>query len=154
MKKLVIVRHGAYGPSEGLNDIGKQQIRLLGEQLGNIISGDSIMIFTSTAERAHQSAEILGKIFGVKNQLCEFLHSDCEHKEDHQKVLELVCTHKDSADVVILVTHLEYGENFPLYFAMREFGEVHFSGFGIKQGQAWVIDCQAKDMTLVAPDFR
>jgi phosphohistidine phosphatase SixA len=154
MKKLVIARHGSYGHDDCLDDFGKKQIRLLAEELKKLINGDKVVILSSTAERARQSAEILAEVLVVEHQLHELLWSDCDHPHSHQKALELVRSHKEGADIIILVTHLEYGEGFPSHFGQHELEGTSLNGFGIQKCQAWIIDCQAKKMDRLAPVVR
>lgn len=151
MNKLVITRHGPYGPDYCLNDRGRKQMRLLAEQLRPQIDGDKIVILSSTADRARQSAEILGEVLGATHQLHEVLWSEGSRLPNHGKVLELIRAHEGNAETLILVTHLEYGEEFPAHFGHHALGGIRLDGFGIEKGQAWVIDTETKRMALVAP---
>lgn len=151
MKKLVLARHGDYGDDYCLNELGKKQMRLLAEELKKHTNCDKVVILSSTADRARQSAEVLSEVLGVEHQLHELLWSDCNHREDYKKALELIRAHKEGAEIIIIVTHLEYVEGFPNHFGQHELEGTRLSGYGIKKGQAWVIDCQTKKMDCLAP---
>lgn len=149
MKKLIIARHGAYGDDLNLSPFGQQQMMSLAKQIKGHINGDRVVILSSTAPRAQQSAEILAQHLGVIHQLHDLLWSDSDHPHDHHEALKLVRTHKDSVDVIVLVTHLEYGEEFPQFFSNRELNGTRMDGNGIGKGQAWIIDCELKRMLLI-----
>jgi len=67
VKKLVIIRHGAYGNDGCLNEFGKGQIKSLAEKLREHMSGDKVVLLSSTANRARQSAEIISSVLGVEH---------------------------------------------------------------------------------------
>lgn len=150
MKHLIIVRHGQYGPGQQLNDRGRAQIEALADRLKSFMNGVKVMILTSTADRARESAEILGSAFGVGFEEHEILWSESSYPEDLPGTLKLVRSRKDNADVLVLVTHYEYVEKFPSYFARNELGTPMSSGL-IEKGEAWVIDCFQKTLTHVRP---
>lgn len=138
MKQLIVVRHGQYGYDGRLNDCGRVQIGALADKLRSLINGVTVMILTSTVDRARESAEILGSAFGVGFEEHEILWSENSHPEDLPGTLELVRSRKDNADVLVLVTHYEYVEEFPSYFAREELGTSMHSRL-IENGEAWVI---------------
>ena len=94
------------------------------------------------------SAAILGKAFGVPFEEHEVLWSENRHPEDLPKTLELVRSKKETVDVLILVTHLEYVNRFPTYFAKEELGS-YFPHDSINKGEACDIECEAKTITHV-----
>ena len=147
MKTLVIVRHGDYnGPR--LSDRGRNQMKTLGEKLQTLINGSSVLLLTSIAGRAKESAEVLGSVLGVGFEEHEILWSENSHRENLPGALELVRSRKDEADVLILVTHYEYVDEFPAYFANQELG-VQLRSNLIGKGEAWVLDCQQKTLEHV-----
>lgn len=148
MKKLILVRHGEYGWNNQLTDYGRQQIASLSEQLKPHVNGASLLILSSVAPRASESAEILGSAFGVGTEEHDVLWSENQHREDLPAALELVRSKKDVAEVVMLVTHLEYVCDFPNYFGQHELG-VSFQYQEISKGTAWVIDCEQKTINHV-----
>ncbi len=148
MKKLILVRHGKYGSDDKLNASGRKQMDNLSETLKSIINGESVIILTSTAPRASESAEIISKSLNVPFEEHEILWSDNGHPEDIPKVLELVKFHKEKSDILILVTHLEYMDRFPTHFASKELG-VAINFQRSEKGCAFVIDCAEKTMSKI-----
>lgn len=147
MDKLIIIRHGDYD-GVNLSDFGKRQMAELGNRLMPQINGD-VLILSSTAPRARESAEILGKAFNVSIEDHEILWSDRSHYEDFPKVLELVRSKKEEVDVLILVTHLEYVYGFPGHFGQTELEISTFPYREIGKGTAWVIHCEGKTIEHV-----
>lgn len=143
MDKLVIVRHGHYDSNDQLSECGRVQIRELSKKLKSSINGSPLLILTSNQDRARQSAEILGSAFNVGFEEYEILWSEGKHPEDLPGALELIRSRKNDAEVIVLVTHYEYVEDFPRYFGKNELG-VELRSHLIDKGQAWVIDCQQK----------
>lgn len=139
MKQLIIARHG-HDINGLLSDRGRIQVGLLAEKFNPLINGASVLILSSTADRAQKSAEILGAAFGVEFEKHEILWSGGSHFENLPAALELVKSYKDKADVLILVTHYEYTERFPGYFAEQEW-KIRFQGQPLGNGEAWIIDC-------------
>jgi phosphohistidine phosphatase SixA len=150
MRQLMVVRHGHYGDDSRLSDRGRAQMGALAEKLRAIMSGALALILTSTATRARESAKILSSSLGVGCEEHEILWSDGSHPEDLRGTLELVRSHQDKVDVLILVTHQEYAEDFPPFFAREELRTPMRTGL-IAKGEAWVVDCAQKTMTLVSP---
>lgn len=147
MKLLAVVRHGDYnGPR--LSDYGRNQMKALGEKLQTRINGSPILLLTSIAGRAKESAEVLGSVLGVGFEEHEILWSENSHRENFPGALELVRSRKDEVDVLILVTHYEYVEGFPTYFASREMGAELYSNL-IGKGEAWILDIQQKTLEHV-----
>lgn len=149
MQRLIIVRHGEYGGNDRLSEYGKEQITQLGEKLKATVNGGRVVILSSVAARAVDSAEILGKTFGVEFEQHDVLWSENRHRENLPKALELVRSKKDDADILVLVTHLEYVERFPSYFGEEELGNPSFPHREISKGTAWDIDCNQKTITQV-----
>ncbi|HEC94285.1 MAG TPA: histidine phosphatase family protein [Candidatus Kaiserbacteria bacterium] len=146
MKHLIVVRHGDYYEN-GLSDDGRKKIKCLAHKLRPYVSGESVVILTSPVGRAYESAGILCSFFGVSCEKYEILWSENSHPKDFAGTLELVRLNNKS-DTLILVTHYEYVETFPQYFAMSELG-ISLSSYLIGKGEAWVIDCQQKVLTHI-----
>ena len=149
MKRLIVVRHGEYGDNGGLNTNGQAQIDALADRLHRLIDRASVLILSSTAVRARESAKILAKAFGggiIEDY--EVLWSESRHPEDLPAALALVKSRQDLADVIILVTHLEYTELLPAYFC-RMVLDIHRPSQSLRNGRAWVIDCELKTLELV-----
>lgn len=148
MKKLIVARHGYFSPCGKLDDFGIDQMTKMAEKLRPYLIGCTSLILSSTAPRALHSANILSFELNINFERHEVLWSDSEHEEDFPKALDLVRSKKNH-DVVILVTHLEYGEGFPAYFANKELGGHEVCCEGIRKGQAWVLDCETFGLELL-----
>ncbi len=154
MKKLVIVRHGDYGFDGSLSKTGRGQMERLARGLRSRLGGGKAIILFSTAPRGEQSARILGVELGITElEPHEVLWSDRDNgRSAHPaETLALVRSKKDQYDIVILVTHYEYAEEFPMYFSNFEFDGLLFTCAEIKKGEAWVIDCETRQRVKVKP---
>lgn len=148
MKQLIVVRHGECGQDNRLNYRGYAQMVALAGKLKPFINGESVLIITSPTDRTRESARILGTAFGSEIEEYEVLWSENSHPEDFPGALELVRSQRDKADVLILVTHYEYTEGFPEFFAKEEL-EVKLHAREIKKGEALVIDCLQNTLTHI-----
>ncbi len=144
LSKLIIVRHGSYVDTTGhLSAVGQQQITSLGERLSPHL-GDNVVCLSSTLVRARQTAKIL---IGDKNLITtDLLVSASNIYERPAKVLELIRSHaKQVISTILLVTHYEYTQTFPCYFAQHELRcDNGFPRVSLLCGEAWLIDCVAK----------
>lgn len=149
MQRLILIRHGVYGYDDRLNETGRQQMNEIAKKLQPTLNGGRVALLTSVAARARESADIIGKLIGVEPEEHDVLWSENRHRENLPKALELVRSKKDVVDVLILVTHLEYTERFPRYFAQEELGGGTFPHREVAKGEAWDIDCEQKTCTLI-----
>lgn len=143
--KIILVRHGEYGgPEARLSNFGINQINSLGEKIKNIINGErSICIFSSPFNRTMESSEIIGNILSVeKIENCPLLRLNEEPKEnDFQKILDLIHSQiEEKVEVLILVTHMEYTNEFPGYLSEEEFNGINLKCPSVLKGQAIVIN--------------
>lgn len=153
MQKLIIVRHGDYFRSGGLSPFGRVQINALATRLRPIIEeGATILIATSPAPRACESAQILGDQFGCDPEAYEVLLSDEDHYEDLDAAYDLIESLEDLADVIILVTHYEYAELLPYCFVSKKRFGIDAQTQVIPKGTAWVINLNDKTLTHVEHD--
>lgn len=147
MKTLVVARHGAYTYRDGeyhLSDFGRDQIELLAGALETTINGQSVALLTSTAPRAKESAEVLGKKIDVEPQEHELLRSEGGRPMDIDGVIALIQEH-ENFDIVIIMTHYEYSEFLPRPFAEKVLGTTDgFPRYATNKGEAWVVDCDAR----------
>ena len=149
MKKLILVRHGDYEKSTGkLNPFGNLQIKGLSGSIKDLVGDKSVIIFSSTAPRTIDSAEIISTMLKTSYQRVSFLRSGGGYVEDFPATHKLVLENQEKADVIILVTHYEYVEDFPDFFSQREFSS-ELRGNVIGKGSAWLIDCKAETLTLI-----
>ena len=149
MKFMALVRHGNYN-SRGLTSDGQEQIGSLGDRLKGLLNGSTVAILTSPTRRAVESADILARVLDCTTEVHDVLESGGGVYPKCDEVLALVHSWRDSVDAVILVTHLEYTEDFPRYFFQEEF-RVRMFSTNIPKGSAYVIDCHAKTMVHLEP---
>ena len=142
METLIVVRHGDYNHN-GLSNYGREQISSLSNKLKPFINNAPHLILSSTATRAIESAEIIAKIFNAPYEEHEILWSESRHPEDFPGTLELIRSRKHEIKVITLVTHYEYVESFPEYFAKKELDAKLYSHL-IGKGEAWAIECNNK----------
>lgn len=138
MKQLVIVRHGDYHIVE-LNERGRAQIGSLGRKLQPLIKPGVVVIRSSPQMRTKESAQILGPIFGVTTEADELFLSGGNVVPRFAEATAYV--QALAADIVIVVTHLEYLYGWPQYFG-REVLSVDFPCEKLSYGEAWLIDCE------------
>ena len=141
MKKIIIIRHGKHGPDDHLSKQGIDEIKYLAYDLKEVIAGASALIFTSPAVRAEESADIISEILNVNYEKHEILLSGKMHATDRLGLLKLINERQEEAEVIVLVTHLEYAESFPGYFG-RNFLKTYLPTGKLKKGEALVIDCE------------
>jgi len=144
MEKLILVRHGNYNGSV-ISDSGRQQMEILARKLQLELQDKRVLIISSTALRAIGSAEVFSNVLGISFEQDEKLWSDNDHWRDHSQLLELIRARQEDADVIILVTHLEYTEEFPAYYGKEEL-KVNWNQREIEKGEAWIIDCIKKTL--------
>ena len=112
MRMLVFVRHGDYGKDGHLDDSGRKKIGSLAKNLRSLIKeGTTVKILTSMADRATESAEIISNIFNDVFEKHKILYSDITCEVKVPEVVELI-KGQGAYEVVIVVTHLEYVEEF------------------------------------------
>lgn len=151
MKKLIVVRHGDYGFDNHLNEKGEGQMKRISEKLREHIKGLSVYILSSSADRARESTEALSRELDIGFEFNELLWSDEEHGWSNEALLDLIRT-KTRVDVIVLVTHYEYANDFPRYFAMFQLKVEDASPFckRVEKGEAVVIDCEALTLTKLS----
>ena len=147
---IILVRHGQYGYNGRLDDKGRATIFALIDQLKTIIGEQSVAIITSAAEWAKQSAALIAQTFGL---LLDYQHEGFQalwvyndHMESFPRAKELVKEHQDKADILIVVTHKEYAEELPCFYAWTEWN-ASFSVFKVSYGEAIVIDRKNKTVS-------
>ena len=149
MKKLILVRHGQYDNSGHLTDNGREQIKMLTKKLMQYTEDDmSVLVLASPAQRTYESAEIISKLFDIESETQDDLLSDGLNSPMNLDRLYKRIKSIDKADVIILVTHFDYVADFPNYFSEMEWG-IKLPSVEIGRGEAWIVDCEQKTLTLV-----
>ena len=148
MEKLILVRHGAYFGNLHLSPEGVKQIKNLAPKLKDLTQGKKVAIFTSTAIRTKESAAILAEQLGCPVEEWPVLGSDAYWVERIEALMEQVNARASDFDVIIMVTHMEYTDQFPYYFG-REMWKIELPFDRLSKGEAIVIDCVAKNRTII-----
>lgn len=150
MKFLIVVRHGEYDEDYNLDHDGRCQIQGLSEKLKEFVNGNETLLLSSPAPRAIQSAQIISEILGMPAEEHDILWSDNDHFRDFDGLRMILRERKSEAEVIIIVTHLEYVEGFPLYFAVNELGmAVRRAPIPLK-GEACLLDCSTESFHLIS----
>lgn len=116
-KRIYLLRHASYasGNSDpGLSSYGeKQALELANKIISDINNPDEkVEIWTSSANRANETAEIIQKTMQVDSlQVKEKLWSDCDHHEDFGWLKGML--DEFEGENLIIVSHLEYVRLFP-----------------------------------------
>ena len=147
MKKLLIVRHGSYDNDLRLSDNGKREIRKLAEYIKTNSDGYSVLILSSSALRASDSAKVMSDILGVGFEKIEEFCNDEHHPRNSSEACEIINTRRNDADVVIIVTHLEF-----TLFITNSF----LKNLGIRalckavgKGEAWQINIEERTVERI-----
>ncbi|EFK95845.1 protein containing Phosphoglycerate mutase // Nucleotidyltransferase [sediment metagenome] len=140
MKRLIIARHGEYDHEMNLSTYGKEQMRKLAQTLIPYATEGTLCVLSSTAPRAIQSAEVLGQALHTEPETYESLWSETDRPTQLNAVLALIGEH-ENCDTLIIVTHLEYTEELPQYFAREVLGTSH-PFVSLKKGEMVEINCQ------------
>lgn len=141
MQNLILVRHGDYNEELHLSKAGAAQMLSLAKKLAPYL-GSKIRLLTSSADRAKESAEILGSAWDITPEEHAALWSQASRPQNLPRALALV-ERNTTADTVVVVTHLEYVENFPRFFAQKRLNTDLRYG-SINKGEGGVIDCEKK----------
>ncbi len=153
--KLLIVRHGAYNEDNmhdmHLSDAGKTQLNGLSKKIVAMVGDKKAAILSSTAHCAHESAAIIAERIGCDFEKHEILWSERDHPDNFPGTLDLIRPYLDDTDVLIMVTHYEYVEDFPRYFAKEQLQADIYSHL-ISKGMMWVLDWSEKP-TLTAVGY-
>ena len=154
MHTLAIARHGIYDhKTELLSSHGQDQMRILASLVRHQYANeDRVRLLSSSAIRARDSSRIFAEVLGIEPEFHDILWSGTDSPGpwmgNAAKVVDLVQGAQD-ADVVILMTHLEYTESLPREFGHRVL-QTQFLTDEVEKGQAWVIDCIAKTCTRLS----
>ena len=141
MRYVILVRHGVYF-DVNLHPKGRDQITDLAWPLRNYTTDGQSLILASPLARTVQSAEILAKLLRVPFDTHEVLQS-CEGRKKNLDTLHAVVKTLASMETLILVTHGDYCNEYPVYFMKKEFGIQCFEQ-EVSLGQACVVDCERK----------
>jgi len=147
MKRLILVRHGAY-LSGSLTKYGrKQMLKLLPALVKSVVG--NILLVCSPVQRAKESATILAehlKIPIIENSVWKAEGNS----SDDVGALASINDIDPSVDTLIVVTHLPFLFSFPHYYGEMVLG-VTLPNRIVELGEAQVIDCEKKTMIHLKP---
>jgi len=116
MKNLIIIRHGTHNGSS-LNGWGEVQMEIIAREIKMVSKEENFTLLASSAERAVQSAEVIGKILNVElDSTSEKFWSDETHRQNNNEFQQALNEKIGKAENVIIVTHLEYAKEMPYIF--------------------------------------
>ncbi len=146
---LAVIRHGAYNGYR-LNAEGEAQMLALAELLQPLIlDAERLVILHSPVTRTAQSATILADTVGGTLRSRAVLES---HADKPPKLLEawglVEQAVRGGARSVIVVTHLEYTQEFLLYVVEQLSLSIHCP-WELEKGQAWLLDVKTKTARVV-----
>lgn len=133
--KIFLVRHADYdgGADPSLSNKGKQQSVTLGQKIkGKLAEGD-ITIWTSSAARASETAQLIKEEMQLANlQVFPQLWSDNDHSHDFAWLKRKLDDF--NGDNLIIVSHLEYVRQFPSLLGFRQNEAGYAQGIVIENG--------------------
>lgn len=142
MQKLVVIRHAESRFAGQLHHLGKVLIKRF--------SGLSVTLLSSSSTKAAKSAELIADMFSIPFAKHQSLRADRHQIADNGELLELVDSIPET-DVLILITHPEYVEQFPGYFtAHRLRGRNRYISDTV-DGAAYVLDCSSHNVERIGP---
>ncbi len=122
MNMLILVRHGSYDyNTKRLDKIGEKQMYGLANNIKKIIVGKTVVLVSSSASMAVDSAEIISQMLNLSYEKDGKFLSDSQFQENlplaYKKIQELGKEH----EVVIVVTHHEYCKYLPQFILLKKF---------------------------------
>ena len=141
MKRLILVRHGAYR-EEDLTEIGRDQIKRLAEVLRSIVKESSVLIMSSPKIRAEQTAQIIADALNVSFESNEAF-DEFGSMDWLEEAVEMIDSKKDEAESIIITTHSVQVAEIPSTFSNAVWAtKIHPRNLCLEYGQAWVLNCE------------
>ncbi len=140
MNQLIIARHGDCEeiPDGGLTERGITQIVALSHTIQGLIGSNTVGIVSSTKKRAVKSGMILSQHLNTRNlKFSEVFISSDSIPPQCPKAYEIIKSME--TETVIVVTHLEYTQHFPVWF-FANILKKEFESCPLRRGEAWIID--------------
>lgn len=150
MKNFIVARLGNYDENLNLSPAGEKQMRQLSQVLKHSLNENPILLLSSSAPRAVQSATVLGNEMGVSFESFDELWSDNAHIEDTERAIKLILERANGFENVVVMTHLEYSGSLPSVFARKEMGVSEFYSLGsVPKGSAWYVNCADRNYITI-----
>jgi phosphohistidine phosphatase SixA len=123
LNKFAVIRHADYSFATGrITPDGIQQMRDLLQPLWSYIGRDpDVIIVSSSAPRAKDSAQIISKELEIPYFVFDELWSDSRHVQLNQPALDVISNiaREKKCRVVIIITHKEYAHDLPRLICER-----------------------------------
>lgn len=156
LRYLLIARHGKFFINSGeLSEEGRRQAEILAKKIvelrkTHLVGCDckKTVIISSPEKRTSHSAAIISKIVEVpfkENEILSGKGNVCDIRELVIKEAE-----ENDAEIIILVTHGEFTESFPIFFGLSELDlnpEIQLPK--PDWGQAIGLDCASGEFMLL-----
>ncbi len=140
--QIFIVRHAKQKlekENPPLSEIGIEQANSLAKDIFSKIRSENVTIWTSSAKRAFETAEIIRKtLFASQLIIEDKLWADNNHSYDFDWLKAKIQAFR--GDVLIIVTHMEYVQEFPFEkLGMPENNAQYAEGILIEGGKCYNI---------------
>ena len=154
MNHLFVIRHGEYGVDYNLDDIGRQQIESLVEQMKKIVGEikNGFYLLSSTAPRAEQTAEIIAQAFGLEGFAKDkrlFTEGGYIPNSLLEEIDGMISPHRETTGVIALSTHYEVVKKYPMHFLKKEFGREERIR-GLDTGEGVHFDLEARTYQIIS----
>ena len=149
MKRLYVVRHGFYDSRDRLSKEGKEQMIGLAEKIHITLDEVSVLILSSSAPRASDSAKEIGDVLQIGFEEFEELWSDDFHHGDWKKSYALIEERGVDIDIVIVVTHRDLAASLVRKFAEKFSIKGNCGSAG--KGHALVVDIEEGSLKHIKP---
>lgn len=139
---LILVRHAHYKPYRSLDlplsEDGLEQAKCLAQKIKEEVGQDDITIWTSTAQRAKDTAlAVKSELFLVK-EFQEFEKLWSGYNQDFKWLLNKL-QNAEITGTLIIVTHQEYVRVFPRYLGFKRNEASYAEGIVIKNNEIKII---------------
>ena len=146
MSRIAIVRHGEFGVDNRLNKRGRAQMKKIARQIRESLDkGEKALILTSPADRAFDSAKVISGILKVPIEDHEVLWSEDHRPTDLSTAYQVIHSVKNKADLLVVVTHLEYLKSLPNYLGLMDL-DMPYEEESIEIGKGVLLDYRSGNL--------
>lgn len=150
IKRLFLIRHGSYNSEGNLDDGGRKDIEELSRKISQLVNNeDSVLILSSPAPRAKESAEIIAGVLqsSVETNNALFTKYESINDTEFQNVLNLIQSVKDRVSLLILVTHGPIVDRLSTYTQAYDWQLTRWRSVSAYKGEGILIDYEDKFIT-------
>ena len=151
MKFLIVARHADYDKNNDVSPLGLEQMEKMIEALAAFVNGKKVLLLSSNAPRAYKCAKMISEKFKISFEEHKELWAKDRLEVDVDRLFELLQSKKGDFEIIILMTHLEYVEEFPAHFAHNVLSmdmSSEWPPIPLK-GEACVVDCLNKSFQII-----